>query len=155
MSDGLSYYQQSQGGIYGNPDGGGSDPVTTAALQEKYAMMNMAYTQNTDYVPPSYVHAGSGNPATIGWTVQNQRGGSVPFPYYNPNVGTTPDWTNDANPIGAGSYDMNPVVTSFAPNRLNRGPIGDGFFQGMDGQPPDPNHLPQDVGGSIGGFNEY
>ena len=153
MSD-IGYYAQIQGGIFGNPDGGTSDPVSRAALQEQYAEMNIAATGNRGYVPPDYVHMGQGNPPTIGWTVQNA-GNTPTFPYYNPNVGTTPDWTNDVNPIGAGSYDMNQVVSTMAPNPLNVGPIGDGFFQGLDGQPGDPNHVPQDVSGAIGGDAEW
>lgn len=151
----MGYYEQSPGGIYGNPDGGNADPIRQAALQEEYAEAMLAFTQAPGYVPPNYVHAGSGALPTIGWTVQNPVGGATAFPPYDPNVGTIPDWTNDPNPIAAGSWDMNQVVSTMAPNPLNIAPIGDGFFQGMDGQPPDPNHLPQDVSGAIGGDSEY
>lgn len=158
----MGYYQQVVGGIYGTPDAG--DPVARAELQEQYSELNRLATTHPGYVPPDMAGRNApmwatqtGGPSSlpiIGWTCQNSTGPAF-HPYSTVGIGTTPDWTNDVNPIGAGSYDMNQTWGAMAPNPLNRGPIGDGFFQGMDGQPPNPNHLPQDVGGSIGGFNEY
>lgn len=97
------------------------------------------------YVPASYIHPGSGALPVIGWTAQNADTRPA-FPPYTP-TGVTPDWTSDVNPIGAGAYDQNQVMTgNMAPNPLNRGPIGDSTFGGMEGQPPNPNAPDEDVG---------
>lgn len=143
----LGYYEQIQGGIFGQPDGGGSDPVSRAALQEASAALERTFTTKPGYVPPNYAgpHVGGGSLPIVGWTAQNSTGPA--FHPYDPNVGTTPDWNNDPNPIGAGSYDMTPLVSggwAFDRNSVApRGADSGGIIPN-----PDPNFLPQDQGGT-------
>ena len=142
MSD-IGYYQQIEGGINGNPDG--PDLAAQVARQEATAAQGAALASTPGSVPRCYTHQAQGVLPRIGWTAQSGKNETV-FPPYT-FVGTTPDWTGDPNGIGAGQYDMNPVVGSMAPNPLGRAPIGDGLLQFDDR--PNPNTLPQDVGGSI------
>lgn len=158
MAD-IGYFEQIRGGIYGTPDPG--DPATRAALQAQYAQMANDAAHRPGAVPPNYAGAGVGSGGTwsgpfslpiVGWTCQNSTGAA--FHPYNPNVGTTPDWTNYPGSLGAGQYDMNPVVGFGPVNSLNRAPAGPGDCEPWGPSvPPDPNHLPQDVDG--GGDSEW
>jgi hypothetical protein len=150
----IGYYQQIQGGIFGQPDGGNSDPVSRAALQEAAAQANILCAETAGSVPQCYERLGTGNPATIGWTAQKDTGAAFP-PYTAQDTGFTPDWTADANPVGAGAYDMNPAVVAAPYTALNQAPIGEAFFDGAMGVPPNPNVPAYDVGGSAGDDLEY
>jgi hypothetical protein len=142
-------YHEPIPGIYGTANPAtDSDPIARARLQEATLQAQIACASAPGAVPWSYERLGGGNVARIGWTAQNGAQTTV-FPPYNPDVGTTPDWTGDPNAIGAGAYDMNQVMTGQPVDRLNRGPIGDAVFDGMMGVPPNPNAPDTDVSGTI------
>lgn len=142
----LGYYAQVEGGVFGQPDGGNSDPVTRAELQEASAVLSRSFTTQPGYVPACYVQMAAGNPPIIGWTVQKDAGS--PFRPYTP-TGHIPDWTSDVNPIGAGSFDMNQEVSgSFGFDPANRAPIGGAVLE--YGEDPNANKPTTDVGGTIG-----
>ena len=171
MTDyGIGYFPQVQGGIFGQPDLGGADPVRQAALQEAAVQTNLRIKEGLvlssgggGYVPPALGYpgpsapewanqpGGPGNVATIGWTAQNGSGSAFP-PYSTENIGGVPDWTSDANPAGAGAYDQTQVVAyGDEANTLNQAPIGnnDGDFFQYLGVPPNPNAPNTDVSGSV------
>jgi hypothetical protein len=153
----ISYYQQIEGGIFGQPDG--PDPSATAALQEKVAQQQIAMTQNPGYVPPGY-NAGppaplwaaqTGGPSSlpiIGWTAQKDYGTSPFRPYDTSHIGRIPDWTSDANSSAAGRFDQNQAVGSFAFDPAGRAAVGEGLLQ-FDDTPVNPNRPPNDISGSI------
>lgn len=138
-------------GVFGSD----SDPESRAALQNASAQLQFTLTTAPGYVPPNYIHPGSGSLPIIGWTAQNGYG-TAAFHPYNPHVGTTPDWTADANSAGAGRYDQTQVVAYGDYNPLNRGPLGSPFYDAPGAQEPEnPNTLPQDVSGTSGQDLEY
>jgi hypothetical protein len=156
MSD-LGYHTQLQGGIYGQPDLGGADPVTQAELQEKYTQMAITYAGQPGYVPATYSGpnapqwasqaGGPGIKPTIGWTCQNST--ESPFQPFVEPAGHIPDWTGDTNGIAAGAYDMNQAVAYGDYNPLNVAPLGEGVLQFDDTQ-TNPNAPTTDVSGQIG-----
>lgn len=160
MSDGLGYFQQIQGGIYGQPDGGNSDPVSRAALQEQYAQMAAAMTTVEGHVALAEGYQQSapewasqpGGPANVpisGWTAQNSTGPAFHQPYVATDMGRIPDWTSDSNALAAGQYDMNIAVRDTARNDLNQAPVGDNesLFNYM--QPSPPSTPTEDISGSV------
>ena len=144
----LGYFEPIPG-IYGTANPAtDSNPEARAALQEQYALMQQERTGTAGYIPPTYLHQGApGNLPVIGWTAQNAENPQPFHPYSNKNIGRTPDWDGDPNPIAAGAYDQNEAVRFTPVNPLNRAPIGE-----LDPLPidqPNPNFLPQDQGGTI------
>jgi hypothetical protein len=136
------YFEYPTDEIFGTPDAG--DPVVRARLQEASQRLAQSFTTAPGYVPGG-VH-GPRDPI-IGWTAQ--RSAPPPFRPYTP-TGSTPDWTSDVNPIGAGGYDQNPVVRSFPVNPLNQGPIGSILFDGYsDSGDTNPNAPRTDESGTI------
>lgn len=150
MSD-AGLYAPVQWFDYGRPDTA-DDPVKRAELQASAQTELDAAKTTPGYVAPGF-HA-LRDPVQ-GWTVQNASSASTgPFqPSLETgaaNMGRIPDWTSDANSIGAGRYDQNPTVTAFPPNRLNEAPIGSIVFDGYsDSGDTNPNFLPQDQGGTL------
>lgn len=153
----LGYYTQVEGGQPGQPDG---PPLEAqAATQEAAAQASFLAVTSPGYVPSSCGYGGpsapmwasqlgNGNLPKRGWTVQNDTTGS-PFGDYDANVGFIPDWTGDSNPIAAGAYDQNQVLTGFDSNPLNQAPIGDAVLQFDDTNNQDPNLVPNDFEGQI------
>jgi hypothetical protein len=152
-------YHEPVPGIYGTANPAtDSDPVSRAALQEATAAQMRTFTTKPGYVPPSYqgdaigptyTQLGNGALPRIGWTCQKDAGTPVFAPYDGSHIGRIPDWTSDANAIGAGSDDMNEVFTgAFPPNRLGVAPVGDGLLQ-FDDQRTNPNAPTTDVSGTI------
>lgn len=144
----IGYHEQIEGGVYGRANPAtDSNPIARAQLQEASAQRQRERTTVSGYVPPSYVQQGTGALPTIGWTAQAPD--RPVFPPYTPS-GRIPDWNADGIPSAGGSYDMTIAVGgAFAPNRLNRAPIGGSTFDGWDGVPPNPNAPTTDVGGTI------
>lgn len=167
MAD-IGYHPQIQGGIPGQPDLGGADPVRQAELQEASMQANLRIKEELvlnpgggGYIPPGLGRSAPGpqwasqpggpeNTPIIGWTAQQSSGPAFIEPYVATGMGEIPDWTSDANSAGAGTYDQTPVVAYGDYNPLNRAPIGDndGDFFGAMGVPPDPNAPTTDVNGS-------
>ena len=112
-----------------------------------------SYQGNPQNGPSNQQVGGPSNLPIIGWTAQNSEGNAFHEPYDATDMGRIPDWAGDANPIGAGTYDMNEVVAYGDYNPLNRAPLGDGLLQYDDYQYPD--FTGYDVGGSVGGDAEY
>lgn len=163
MSD-LGYYQPQAGVHYGTPNPAtDSDPVSRAALQDQVTQQQILRASQPGYVPPSYEGnpgvgpsnqqvGGPSNLPIVGWTCQNSKGPAFE-PYTAEGMGHTPNWTSDANAIGAGAFDQNQVVAMGDHNPLNVAPIGDGLLQYEDDLAPDFSRY--DVGGAIGGDSEY
>jgi hypothetical protein len=159
MSD-LGYHEQIEGGIYGTPNPTtDSSPEDRAAFQEAAVQQQILLATVPGVVPQSYqgaVEAGPSNQQVggpsnlpiIGWTAQANSNEPVFQPYSADHMGRIPDWTGDPNPIGAGAYDMNEVLTGLPVDPLNRAPLGDAVMQFDD--TPNPNTVPQDDGGQIG-----
>ena len=142
----LGYYQQIEGGIYGTPQPG--DPVARADLQESEAQEESTSAEQPTAVPPGYDQIAAGNPPIPGWTVQNTLGSPTPFRSYNPTKHSI-EWTDNGNPVGSGTWDMNEVPGSmYARNDLNRAPIGESPFDGAMGEPPNPTAPTTDVTGT-------
>lgn len=169
MAD-LGYWTQIQGGIYGQPDLGGADPVTQAELQNAVFQRNQLIKEAASvagtYVAPNTGHdgnapmwasqPGNGNPPLQGWTCQNSTGSPFP-PYTAANTGMVPDWTSDPNPAAAGAYDMtSPPFYGGQYNPLNQGPIGSPFFDAPGAQIADnPNTSSRFSQGHIGQSLEW
>lgn len=173
MAD-IGYFQQIQGGIPGQPDLGNADPVRQAALQQSVFAQNQAIKEAAvvagTYVPPGTGNAPSapewasqsGGPANlpiVGWTAQKDVGTpfvTEPDEWTAKDMGRIPDWTSDANSAGGGSYDMTPVRSDGDYNPLNRGPIGEPFFDAPGAQEPNnPNTSSKYSAGTLGGFSEW
>jgi hypothetical protein len=147
----------------------GGDPLSRAALQEAVAQQQITMAGAGQMIPQCYFQQGGSNPLgetpvgavqgnlpKVGWTCQKDAETPVFGPYAP--TGVTPDWTdNEGNALGAGAYDQNQVVGgAFAPNRLNRGPIGATFFDSIDpNDRPNPNAPTTDVSGSGGDDLEW